>query len=259
MIFAIYYTLIGKTFLKKFGKFFPYLKDLDRRFPVNVDSEISFCFQSIKRCHPRSKLILLTDLNTPVEIMEGVEVIRYDVDPEQPAYMRLIAQQQFLKTATASEPIVFCDYDLLFQESIEPLFKENFDLALIYRKSFEGGLHPAPINGGFIGIHPEGFTKAINFLETVHSCYLENYSEYKEWGGFQSSLNKLLVPKKVHNAFPNHLIYEGAEIALLPSSEYNYAIEAQGEWVDFKPDKKILHFKGPRKEVMANYWNDYLA
>lgn len=260
MIFAIYYTRVGEPFLKKFAEFFPHLKnELDKRFPSNVDNEISLCFQSIKRFHPKARLVLLTDLTTQVHLNDDIEVIRYDVDPQKPAYMRLVAQQNFLKKLTEVEPVVFCDYDLLFQESLEPLFKKSFDLAFVYRQFLGGAPHPAPINGGFMGIHSECLAKATWFLEAIHSYYIKYFPKYEEWGGFQASLNQYLIPEKIHNAFPNSYNFNGIRILLLPSEEYNFAIESDNGLIDFKPEKKILHFKGARKEAMADYWNSYLA
>ncbi len=260
MIFAIYYTRVGKPFLNKFTEFFPNLKDdLDKRFPDNVDNEISLCFQSIKRFHPEARLVLLTDQKTPVQTLEDVEVVRYDVDPEQPAYMRLKAQRQFLLSVTTSEPIVFCDYDLLYQDSIDPLFNNDFDLAFVYRKAYHGSAHPAPLNGGFMGIHSKSLAKAIHFLEAIHSYYLKHFPGYKEWGGYQASLNEFIGAENIHNAFPNPVTVDGIRILLLPSTKYNYAIETETGIIDFKPEKKILHFKGARKEAMADYWNTYLA
>lgn len=258
MIFAIYYTKVGKPFIDAFLKTFPQTEvDIHERFPENVNDEIALCFQSIKRVHPDARCVLLTDLNSPIDLNQDIEVLRDDLNPNEPAYMRLKAQIKFLETTETDEPIIFCDYDILFQHPLNQIFEQAFDLGLVYRKQYLGNQHPAPINGGLLIVNNR--QKALHFLKEILAFYLNTFPEHRAWGGFQASLNEMLGPKRVHDTFPNLLRAFDTKILLLPSTDYNYAIAQVPHFLDFKPEKTILHFKGAGKKAMADYWNSYLA
>lgn len=257
MIFAIYYTKVGKRFIEAFLSMFPEVKDdVDERFPEVVNEEITLCFQSIKQVHPDARCVLLTDQQTPLNLPDDIEVIRDDLDPDIPAYMRLQAQLKFLEMTETDEPIIFCDYDILYQNPLTHLFEKDFDLGLVYRKIYQGGQHPAPINGGLLVV--KNREKALHFLKEIHQFYLKNFPENKAWGGFQASLNEMLGPKNVHDSFPNQMKVKDTNILLLSSVDYNYSMGGDPHFVDYKPDKTILHFKGAGKKDMADYWNSYL-
>ena len=214
MIFAIYYTHVGESFITKFLELFPHVKeDVDERFPEDVNEEISLCFRSIKRLHPNARCVLLTDLHTNIETLDDVEIIRNDLDPNEPAYMRLLAQIRFLESVDPSEKVIFCDYDILFQKPLKPLFEKTFDLGLIYRKSYHGKQHPAPINGGLLIIKERD--KALHFLKQIHEYFLHHFPHHKAWGGFQASLNEMIGPQKIHDTYPNLITSKETAILLI--------------------------------------------
>ena len=66
------------------------------------------------------------------------------------------------------------------------------------------------------------------------------------------------VLKTFHRTVPGQLVVEGTNILLLPASLYNYAIGGEPHFVDFHPEKTILHVKESGKRDMQDYWNSYL-
>lgn len=260
MIFAAFYTRLSQETLKVIQRKLPALKNhAEKRFPDEINQEISLCFHSVQKTHPAARCILLTDQKTKLNLPKNIEIHRFDLIPNDPVYMRLTAQIQFLQTIQSKEAIIFCDYDMLFQHSLEPIFNSSFDIAFTYRRFYQKKLHREPLNGGVIMIHPGSIKNAYRFLITIQNYYLTHYSTKNEWGGDQASINGCIGFERIHAAFPDLLVVEDIRIKLLPESEYNFPIPFRSQLIDYYPDKYIIHFKGPRKPLMKEYWKNYLS
>jgi hypothetical protein len=259
LIFAVYYTKLSPVAISRLGELFPVFKtDMNERYPLTAEKQISICFQSIRLIHPTARCVVLTDLETTFSLPEYIEVIRYDVDPNEPVYMRMRAQTLFLESLNRPMPVIFCDYDMIFQQSLENLFKQSFDLALSCRKEYKGNLHPEPINGGLLIVHPNGISQVITFLKTLHDYFTNHLNDYRVWGGDQGTLNQFIGVENVHRTFPGQVVVDGTTILLLSALHYNYAIGGEPHFVEYHPEKAILHFKGSGKRDMEDYWNSYL-
>ena len=178
MIFAVYYTKLSPAAISRIEKLFPLIKEATHeRYPLPAEQGIAICFQSIKLCHPTARCVVLTDLETPISLPGSIEVIRYDVDPNEPSYMRMRARIRFLESLDRPMSVAFCDYDMIFQKSIENLFAQSFDLGLTCRKKYMGDRHPAPINEGLLLVHPEGIAQVVKFLKILHDYFTNRRAE----------------------------------------------------------------------------------
>lgn len=252
LTFVTYHCDISKKAVHTIFEKLPILKENRWDDFLYLSREcIDLLFQSIKQTHPDCRCVIMTDRLTHLEAIEGVSIERHDVDPDQPAYMRLCAQIEHLKNTNPSH-VIFLDYDMLVQHSLEPLFKEDFDIGLSYRQ------HPCPINGGLMIVPQKGKKQAISFLEKVKIYYEKHYPKNKDWGGFQGAISDVIEDKTIFSRKSDIITVHDTRILLLSDKTYNFTIGGEGHLVDYQPDKKILHFKGSRKKDMMVYWNEYL-
>lgn len=258
LTFVTYHTDLSEKAIAKLYEKYPLFKEQhwEKYFPLSKQC-IELMFKSVKLIHKNCRCILISDVNTTFENMKDVEVIRFDVDPDKPAYMRMIAQIKFLKNHSTTH-VVFLDYDMLVQQELSHLFESNFDIGLTYRMMYQGKFCPCPINGGLIFIHKEHIEQATRFLETVKIAYQKSYSKNEDWGGFQGAINDVIGDSNIFSKKTDIITVNDTKILLLPVDEYNFTIQKKPELIEYMPNKKILHFKGPRKDDMLIYWNEYL-
>lgn len=256
--FVTYYTELSKQGVERILQKFPLFRERhwESVLPYARDC-IHLLFASARLSHPGCKNVILTDTATPLKAEKGVEMIRLDLDPDQPAYMRLAAQIHFIKNFV-SGPMAFLDYDMLVQGSLLSLFDKRFDLAVSVRTTYQGKPHPCPINGGLLIVHPDGIESSVTFLKKVLAYYDAHYAEFKNWGGFQGAINDVVGDANIFGRTSDIIETAGTRLLILPEDIYNFTLGGEAHLVEYVPDKKILHFKGMRKDDMARYWNEYL-
>ncbi len=264
MIFAVHYSKLNDGTIQSISKQLSgKLKESSKFQPTDLPKILSICFQSIQRFHPDAKCVLLTDLETPDPGLENVKMIRYEVDPQEPVRSRLKALILYLESIDEKTPVVFSDYDMIFQKNIENLFEESFDIAFTYRKGeteeipADQEYYPYPINAGLFLIHPDRHQQALVFLKAVERFFEKNYPDYMVWSGEQISINQFIGVKNIHQSYPNSIQIGTTTIQLFPAAEYNYTVGGSAFLLDYQPNKAILHFKGPRKQLMLEYWQTF--
>lgn len=221
-------------------------------FFENPLSMIDVAFKSCELFHPGCKKIVLTDSKTKISLDQSIEIFRFDfIHSNEPAYTRLKAQIEFLKTFEESSNILFIDYDMLINEKLDEIFKIPFDVGLTYRLN-----NVLLFNGGVLFIS-EGHRKAAcRFLQNIKWNLEIHHKHYSIWGGFQISLLTYIGWQNFFYRKSSIIEVKGFKIAFFPTKKYNYT-PASDDLIQY-PDKFILHFKGDKKKLMLLYWNQYL-
>ena len=263
LAFVVYHTEVSPKGIEEIGKIYPKTETLDwaKRwknferdfFPV-VGTYIDIFFRSARLTHPGCKCVVLTDPSTNIAYAPEVEVRRYDLDPDRPAYMRLLAQMKYLEETDGAHHVFFLDYDMLVQQNLLDLFANDFDLALTHERKANR------IGGSFILVHKEHLDKGVRYLKLVEEEVHRSHSEFTAWGGIETSMNIVMGVGSRSMREGSLCEAEGLRVLILPAEKYNYAFGASwGLFMDYFPDKAILHFRGIRKEMMLAYWKEYLA
>lgn len=216
---------------------------------------IDLLFRSAKLFHQDSTCFLLTDLATNAEAISFPHhAVRRPVDYSTLMWSRTLAQQYFIESSDFSQPIILIDSDIIINGSLKPLFWEDFDVALTWRKSAI-----MPINGGLIILNNKRPDAAISFFDRFVACYRDQYSPQATWYGDQLALRDCVGLNHRQMSESRIVTIAGAKILLLPCETYNYSpTNAFGAIRDRLPDKVILHFKGRRKRLMELFWDCHL-
>lgn len=214
---------------------------------------IKLLFASARRTHPGCRRVILTDEHTQFPDMpDDVEIFRYQLDISKLTMSRTIAQLEFLRQSKGETHIVFVDTDILIQGNLDKLFTKNFDVGLTYRQNF------MPINGGVIFINGRGYWRASIFMERILGLMRDRYIEWQSWYGSQLALKEAI---NLTSTLTNEVIIVdhdwGMRVLLVPGSIYNFTTPETEVMDKHYPDKVILHFKGPRKELMFPYYEKY--
>lgn len=220
-------------------------------------------FRSATLFHPNCRKVLLTDEHTEFHLSSDIEIIRKKIDPEALMLSRMRCQVEFLEQQNPQSHFVFLDSDIVINGSLEELFANDFEVGLTYvcprnRDSFAERM---PINGGLFFFKGSQETSALNFMKGVYSCYQEETVEgYEHWWGDQNALMEFVGRDRFSQRESDSLSVGDLQIMLLPAEEYNFS--PRNEMKNIRrpyAEKKVLHFRGPRKRLMLPYWNLYLA
>ena len=204
-------------------------------------------FASARRFHPDCRTVILTDLKTVINLSADIEIMRFDVDNRLVGFSRTLAQKAFLKQTTPPESVLFLDYDMLIQSNLDAMFQQPFDVALTYRR------HPVPINGGFIAIHGDGYEGGLAFMEKMVTISHQK-PQYYTWFGNQRALVRSVGVNNFFDRTSDLIEVDHIRILFLPGELYNFSTPDDVAMDGDYPDKKILHFKGRRKEYLLDYF-----
>jgi uncharacterized small protein (DUF1192 family) len=237
-------------------------EDIETNTPLDGENfydyqqTINLMFKSVDKFHSNFKKVILTNLETNLSFLAAdIQIQRYPVDSREIMLSRLVSQLDFLKNHDFESDVVLLDSDILINENLESLFEQDFDLALTIRDEQE-----MPINGGIIYISQKNPAAAINFFQKLHFLYTEKYQEKSQWWGDQYALADAIGYQASGKLKPGNIEVDGVRILLLPCEIYNFSpnYESNLDVCELK-EQKILHFKGPRKQYMNVYWENYLA
>lgn len=248
--FVVYHTILPEESVKTIVEYTPSLKAKEvawRSALPDYNSYLKLMFASARRFHPDCRLVVLTDKTTPFELPDDVEIKRLDVDPARPAYMRLLAQMDYLRATSDDHHILFMDYDMLIQADLSSLFEKTFDIALSYRNHRR---REHPINGGLIIVSGDRLRQALLFLDRVRAIYEKTYTDkFQIWGGLQRSLRDAIGVEPFFSRKADDMTIDGIKVLLLNADIFNYSTD-DDDMSGSYPDKKILHYKGNRKQFM---------
>lgn len=261
--FVIYHTELSPQGIETISNIYPNdprvrwkerWKTFQKDYLPYVEEYIEIFFKSARLFHPDCKCVVLTDLSTSLSFSNDIELHRYELDPNKPAYNRLLAQKKYLKQSDNYLHNVFLDYDMLVQQNLGQICTCDFDVALTQ------GTKTNRIGGSFIMVHRGSKEKGMHFFNLVEQIYLNNYTDYEAWGGIQVSMNDLLVINFKTIKYLKVYEIDRIKIIVLPEDKYNYPISERELqfFLDYIPEKMIIHFRGVRKKAMIEYWNSYL-
>lgn len=216
---------------------------------------IELLFKSVGVFHPGSTLCLLTSARTDLSALK-MDYRRLDseIDPKALMLSRSLAQQDMVDHDDFSLPIVLIDSDILMNGSLEPVFEQDFDVALTWRASVN-----MPINGGLLILNNRRPEVARKFFDDFVAIYREKYMDGAGWYGDQLALRDLCG--MTYREMREHKLVEvnGCKILFLPCDQYNFSPEDSFAAVT-SPIRRavVLHFKGYRKRFMQAYWVAHL-
>jgi hypothetical protein len=219
-------------------------------------SMIGMMFASARLFDQAAKTVVLTDPNTSFEARSlGIDqVIREKMDGSQLMLERATAQLRHVETSAFDSPLVILDSDILVNAPLQPIFREDFDVALTWRHNAN-----QPINGGFLILNNRRPEASRDFFRRFTAIYREEYADHGAWFGDQMALRDCVGLPLSELARRDMVEVDGCRIRLLPCDTHNFSpANRYAEISDDLPEKVILHFKGERKRLMAPYWNAWL-
>lgn len=234
--------------------------DLAKRAKCSAEYRemISLMFQSVSFFHPDARKVILTDCHTEFhDLSEGIEIHRYEIDVNDVMLSRTKAQVAFIEAHDFESHVMFLDSDILINDSLEETLSwAEFDIALTIREDPLG----MPINGGAMFVSNRRPQVAIAFLQTFYKTYVERYLDESQWWGDQRALADLLKDKEDPVTLGSRSVGK-ALVQLIPCDIYNYspnfkqAMDVYGSGAD----KKVVHFKGDRKQFMRSFWEQCIC
>ena len=148
---------------------------------------IQTMFASARRFHSGCRAFILSDQSTPFPPHPDIEIIRYDLDPQQPMLSRSSAWLSYLRFARGHT--ILLDSDLLINGDLSHVFADDFAVGLTYR----AGDRKWPINAGVNFAHGDQLGAAADF----HALWLREFrrahSARGVWGGDQDTLRELFA------------------------------------------------------------------
>jgi len=162
----------------------------------------------------------------------GCEVFRYPRGDDGFVLWRAKAYAAF------NRPGLYCDDDMIFQHSFEPLLALDFDVCLTRqdrRVVDTNGVCLSDLmnyNGGLALVRNE------NYWPHIVMKIEEMHHEQQNWYGDQMAMMKLVNVYKT---------------LILPCSLYNYTPDKYEDSLKDMSDKWCVHFKGARKPWMIEY------
>lgn len=220
-----------------------------------ADRYIETFFKSVRRVHPDCRCVVLTDLKTEFRLSEEISIVRRPLDPDAPAYMRLLAQKDYLERAFSDTHHFFLDYDMLVQKNLSFLCSQDFDIGLAYQSN---GFR---IEGSFFLVRQGAEKKGVQFLDKVEETFKAHFPSKRIWGGIEASMNRLVSasPKKRNEEIG--FLLDNMALRLFPGDLYSYPFYQQDLvlGIEYLPEKPILHFRGDIKAQMLEYWKLYMS
>ena len=208
-------------------------------------------FASARRFHPDCRQVILSDRGTVFPPHPDTDIIRYDLDADNPMMSRSIAWLAYINEAEGHT--IFLDSDILINGDLSRVFDYDFDVSLTYRNEDKW-----PINAGINFAHGQRIAGAARF----HSRWLQRFRSQHHgssvWGGDQDVLREMFraVDFARDSIFCHDL--DGIKVLFLPCSTYNFSTSMKIEMDGHYPAKKVLHFKGRRKPHLFPYWRTYI-
>ena len=213
---------------------------------------IQTMFASARRFHPDCRAVVLSDHATRFPPGAEHDIIRYDLDPQQPMLSRSIAWLAYLRAAHGH--IVFLDSDLLINGDLSHVFAADFAVALTYRD----GDSKWPINAGINFAHGDKLAAAGDFHEIWLREFRAAHLKQSVWGGDQDTLRELFAAVDFARADSFDWRLGAIPVRFLPCARYNFSTSHKTEMNGYYPDALVLHFKGKRKPYMFPYWRKHI-
>ncbi|MCP4328358.1 MAG: hypothetical protein GY791_07980 [Alphaproteobacteria bacterium] len=217
-------------------------------------------FDLARRHCPGARIILLTDETTELSGDLPIDrIIRQPLDLRFGIYERMRAQHDYLCSSARDADTAFLDLDVVLNRDLRPIFENEFDIALTYRR-WPYPQHP--FNAGVI--FARRGAQAAAFFEAALACYRSiirprrgrnrEHGDLREWWGDQLALGALIDWRFFAANGPNAISVNGATVGFFPCRSHNFT--PLGE-VDLDPDRLsevfLLHFKGDSRPLLPRF------
>lgn len=188
--------------------------------------------RSAKQCMPRVPVVMLTDLTS--KAVKGVDDVRRK--PLEP-----LALHRMRHHASVSGDWLFVDTDVIFQQPVTKVFKDNpdFDIAVTTRewshlKVASGFSARMPFNTGVV------FSRRPSFWQEAY-CRLKWLSpELQQWMGDQEVIGDIVTDESC-----------GYRVKQLKGSKFNYPPATETvKPQNLEADAAIVHYKGPTRKPL---------
>lgn len=216
---------------------------------------LSLMLRSVSLFHHDAHQVVLTDETSVfIDLPSNIELQRYAVDSSNVMLSRLYAQLEFLKMHDFKSNIIFLDTDILVNSNLEKALSwSEFDIALTLRNDAKG----MPVNGGIIFASNQYPSLVLDFFQSFYQKYVDHFYMQSQWWGDQKALVDLLTNSGEEKLSLGNKKVDNIRLLLLPCETYNYSpnFEKCDDIYGSDLNKKVIHFKGKRKQFMKPFWN----
>lgn len=229
---------------------------------------VSIMIQSVRKNIPTAKIVQLSDNNT--QRIDNVD--EYYTFGEFSQYLmptRLDYQARYLMHRCGiGEHVAFVDPDVIFQDDINPMFDDDFDIGLTWRDNMGQLSESMPFNTGIV--LTKNSQQAQQFWDNGSKAILAANEQIKTWYGDQLFIANAIGIANYESRTSDFITNNGINFKVFPCQQYNYSpindepmrIIANTSTDDCETmvrlkNKTMLHFKGGLKDIMAEYWNKF--
>lgn len=206
---------------------------------------------SARRAMPASRLTVLLHGRLPPGIPAD-RVIPVSGDRRQLILVRTKAWRDFLAGPAFDRDTLFLDPDLLIQSDLREGFDGGFDLGLTWHPP---GIGSHAVNGGVVLAAHAGKERAAALMARIVAIMESLPPDQWEWFGDQEAMVRLVGETAFASLPPPAAIdHPEGRIGLLPCDPWNYTPCYGSDETDAAlARRRVLHFKGSRKQAMADY------
>lgn len=203
---------------------------------------------------PRANIVILTDYEFVPDLKdtERLHVLRFDVNPTEPMFERVVSMASYVRSSCFTSPTVFLDIDAFLIHPVAKVFNSLFDIGLTHRHI----VGQMSINEGVIFANNRDPYAVKKFFDSYLASYLEAeksqklakiYQNIRRWRGGQLAINAAAGGHQFYSTSLEKTEY-GTNIAYLPCSKYNLSQITEVEVTDALRQRCcVLHLKGNRK------------
>ena len=213
---------------------------------------IQTMFASARHFHPGCRQVILSDRHTAFPPRPDIEIIRCDLDAENPMMSRSIAWLDYIRKVEGHT--IFLDSDILINGDLSQVFDNDFAIALTYRDEDKW-----PINAGINFAHGRHLDVAARFYARWLESFRTHHHGSSVWGGDQDVLREMFAAVDFARGDTFCQELDGIKVMFIPCSIYNFSTSYQCEMDGHYPEKKVLHFKGRRKPNLFPYWRRFIS
>ncbi len=189
---------------------------------------------SVRRTMAEVKVVQLTDLTS--RAVKGIDGVRRK--PAEPMALLRMRHQ-----AGLSGDWLFVDTDVIFERSVESMFRKSFDIAIPKRnwdhlKPAPGFTERMPFNTGVM------FSRCPSFFAEAYARLRLLSDQQQHWMGDQEVINDILTEDRPRYGvrYINGLRYNFPPVVPDP--------DAKAKLAELRSQVKITHYKGAARKAM---------
>ena len=212
--------------------------------------------RSVRAHHPEAEVVLLNGAKgVDGSLPAWITVLSRPADTSKVMLERLRWYSDYVREAAANTVVVFFDTDMLLVRRLEPILAAGADLTVTLRESVRH-----PVNGGLLVADMTRHGIVVQFFERLLAKFETLSPAQQRWGGDQFALKTTLKSPQGPLAAIMLQEEEGLRVRYAPVLRFNNTPTRQMMRIClFRPEARLLHFKGNRKPFMTRYARLYLS